>query len=184
MNVRAVGRVPRWLSVVAPFVLASLAVSIAVGPSTDVASRPLRPPPSTGGTDLLSRQVTLGSLRGKPVVVIFFASWCAPCHEDARIFTELAGRYRDEVRFISIAVSDDRQDARAFATRYGWTWPTVLDDGHRWVGAFGPPGVPTTFVIDPGGAVIKTLNGPVTSAQVDAVLDPLLRSSDRFPSTG
>ena len=89
MNGRA-QPVSSLVSVPAPFVLACLVSSLAAGLSADVASIPLRPPPSTAGTDLLGRHVSLGSMRGDPLVVIFFASWCGPCHEDASIFTGLA----------------------------------------------------------------------------------------------
>jgi cytochrome c biogenesis protein CcmG/thiol:disulfide interchange protein DsbE len=175
MNVWAHDRA-RWFSFAAPLVLAGLMVSMATRAATDVAGAPRRPPASTAGTDLRGRHVSLGSMRGDPVVVIFFASWCGPCHEDAPIFTGLSDRYRDQVRFISVAVSDDPSDARAFAARYGWTWPVVPDDEHGWVTAFGPAGVPTTFVIDEGGAVVETLAGPVTAGQIDAALDPLVLS--------
>ena len=177
MNAPPHGRVPRWFLVAITSVLACLAVSMVVRPSADVASRHFRPPPSTAGTDVLGRHVSLGSMRGHPVVVIFFASWCGPCHEDASAFADLADRYRDHVRFISVAVGDPPDAARAFATRYGWTWPVVTDDERRWVAAFGPAGVPATFVVDTGGTVVRTLAGPVTGGQIDAVLDPLAASS-------
>jgi cytochrome c biogenesis protein CcmG/thiol:disulfide interchange protein DsbE len=123
-------------------------------------------------------------MRGAPLVVIFFASWCGPCHEDAPIFTDLADRYGHRVRFISVAVGDAPHEARSFATRYGWTWPVLRDDEHRWVAAFGPPGVPATFVIDRDGAVIRTLTGRVTAKQIDAALEPLVSSNDRLDPTG
>jgi cytochrome c biogenesis protein CcmG/thiol:disulfide interchange protein DsbE len=166
---------PRWYSIAVPLVLGGLVVWMAAArPMADVTAAPvLRPPPSTAGEDLLGGQTSLGSMRGAPLVVVFFASWCGPCHEDAPIYTDLADRYRPRVRLISVAIGDPPRDVRAFASRYGWTWPVVRDDEHHWVAAFGPPGVPATFVLDPDGVVIKTLTGPVTEAQIDAALDPL-----------
>jgi len=176
---RAHGGVPRWSLIAAPLVLGGLVVSMVVRPTTDVTAAPfLRPPPSTEGRDLLGGNVSLGSRRGAPLVVIFFASWCGPCHEDAPIYTRLADRYRRRVGFIAVAVDDAPHDARAFARGYGWTWPVVRDDEHRWVFAFGPLGVPATYVIDSDGVVIRTLTGPVTAEQIDASLDPLVLSSE------
>jgi cytochrome c biogenesis protein CcmG/thiol:disulfide interchange protein DsbE len=175
MNGRAYGRVPRWSVIAAPLVLAGLVVSMAVRPPAgDTAAPFLRPPPSTAGTDLLGRHLSLGSMRGAPLVVTFFASWCGPCHEDAPIFTRLADRYRQRVGLISVAVDDPPREARAFATRYGWTWPVLRDEEHRWVAAFGPPGVPATFVLDTHGVVTQTLAGPVSEARVAKALTPLL----------
>lgn len=175
MHDRARGGVLPWFLGAAAVALAVVIVSMAVRVPADVSAAPLfRPPPSTAGTDLEGRQVTLGSMRGAPLVVIFFASWCGPCHEDAPSFAALADRYRERVGFVSVAVDDAPHEARAFATRYGWTWPVVRDDERRWVAAFGPPGVPATFVIDADGTVIRTLTGPVTEDQIDAALDPLV----------
>jgi cytochrome c biogenesis protein CcmG/thiol:disulfide interchange protein DsbE len=178
MNGRAYGGVPRWSLIAASLVLSGLVVSIVVSPTTDVTAAPfLRPPPSTAGTDLQGGHVSLGSRRGAPLVVIFFASWCGPCHQDAPVYADLADRFRQRVSFISVAVDDPPHEVRGFAKRYGWTWPVVRDDEHRWVAAFGPLGVPATYVIDPEGVVIRTLTGAVTAQQIDASLDPLVLPS-------
>jgi cytochrome c biogenesis protein CcmG, thiol:disulfide interchange protein DsbE len=175
MNGRAHCGVPRWSLIAAPLVLGGLVVSMAVGPIADGTATPvLRPPPLTAGRDLLGEHVSLGSMRGAPLVVIFFGSWCGPCHEDAHIFTRLAVRYRPRVRFISVAIGDPPRDVRAFVGRYGWTWPVLRDEEHRWVAAFGPPGVPATFVLDSLGVVTQTLAGPVSEARVAKALAPLL----------
>lgn len=185
MNGRAHCGVPRWSLIAAPLVLGGLVVSMAVGPIADGTATPvLRPPPLTAGRDLLGEHVSLGSMRGAPLVVIFFASWCGPCHEDAPIFTRLAVRYRPRVRFISVAIGDPPRDVRAFVGRYGWTWPVLRDEEHRWVAAFGPPGVPATFVLNTDGEVIQTFAGPVTEEWIDAALDPLVSSSDTPDSAG
>ena len=185
MNDRPRGGVLGWFVIAATVALAVFLVSMAARVPADVAAAPLfRPPPSTAGTDLLGKQVALGSMQGAPLVVIFFASWCGPCHEDAPIFTDLADRYGERVGFVSVAVDDVPDEARAFATRYGWTWPVLRDDERRWVAAFGPPGVPTTFVVDADGAVIRRLTGPVTEEQIDAAVSPLVSSSDMVELPG
>jgi cytochrome c biogenesis protein CcmG, thiol:disulfide interchange protein DsbE len=185
MNDRARGGMLPWFLGAVAVALAVVIVSMAVRVPADVAAAPLfRPPPSTAGTDLEGTQVALGSMQGAPLVVIFFASWCGPCHEDAPMFTDLAGRYGERVGFVSVAVDDVPEAARAFATRYGWTWPVLRDGERRWVAAFGPAGVPATFVVDGEGAVIRTLSGPVTEEQVHAALDPLVSPSDTVDPTG
>jgi cytochrome c biogenesis protein CcmG, thiol:disulfide interchange protein DsbE len=173
----------RWISIAAPLVLSGLVVSMAASPMNgEVATRAFRPPPSTTGMALPGGQVSLGSMRGAPLVVIFFASWCGPCHTDARAYAEVADRYRQRVGFISVAVDDPPREVRAFARRYDWTWPVVRDDEHRWVAAFGPPGVPATFVLDADGVVVQTLAGPVTEERIHAAVDPLVPSGDTVGS--
>lgn len=170
---------PRWLLIAAPLVLVGeLVISMAVRHRADVAAAPsLRPPASTTGTDLHGHLVSLGSMRGAPLVVSFFASWCGPCHDDASIFTGLADRYVGRVGFISVAVADAPADVRAFAAQYAWTWSVLRDDQHRWVDAFGTAGVPTTFVLDVDGAVTETVTGPVTEERIASALDALVPAS-------
>jgi cytochrome c biogenesis protein CcmG, thiol:disulfide interchange protein DsbE len=178
--------VPRWLLIAAPLVLAGeLVISMAVRFPAEVTAAPsLRPPPSTTGTDLEGRSVSLGSMRGAPLVVSFFASWCGPCREDASIFTSLANRYRERVEFISVAVGDDPHDVRVFAAQHAWTWSVILDDRRRWVEAFGPPGVPTTFVLNAEGVVTEALFGPVTEGRLASTLDALVPSDGAAVSVG
>jgi thiol-disulfide isomerase/thioredoxin len=184
MNHPIDGSVARWSLIVAPLVLAGLVLSMTVRPAGVAPAPSHRPPPSTAGTDLQGRHVSLSDMRGDPLVVIFFASWCGPCHEDAPIFTDLADRYGHRVGFISVAVGDGPHEAREFATRYDWTWPVLRDEERRWVDAFGPPGVPATFVMNRDGAVIRTLTGRVTEEQIDAALEPLVSLNDMVDPAG
>ena len=168
--------VQRTGAFLAGLIAASLALS---GPGLDMVSpqpreaAPFLRPHRRRRDDLQGRPCSLGSMRGAPLVVIFFASWCGPCHEDAPIYTDLADRFRHRVSFISVAVDDPPHEVRGFAKRYDWTWPVVRDDGQRWVAAFGPLGVPATYVIDSDGVVIRTLAGAVTRKD-RASLDPLV----------
>lgn len=97
----------------------------------------------SGGT--LSSQ----DLKGQPVVVNFWASWCVPCREEAPLLEEKWQAYRDRgIRFLGVNVKDSLEDARAFTKEFGLTFPSVRDTDLDLYSAFGLLGLPETFFID------------------------------------
>lgn len=115
-------------------------------------------------------ELALSSLRGKPVVLNFWAAWCGPCKDEAPLLQEASERWRDEgVAFVGIDVKDFREDARAFVARYGITYPNVYDGKGSTVGRYGVTGFPETYFIDAEGRVRYRIAGPVEDAEeVDA----------------
>lgn len=114
--------------------------------------------------------ITLASLRGRPALVNFFASWCEPCVREApqiqRAYTELASR----AGLVAVDWSDSHQSALAFVRRFAWTFP-VLEDAGGLVGeGYGITGLPTTFVLDSQGRIVKRLTGPQTVASLLAAV--------------
>lgn len=109
------------------------------------------------------RQVTLSELRGRPVVLNFYASWCLACRDEAAVLEEGWRTYgpRGAV-FIGLAVRDDREAAIAFARRYGKTYLLGPDARGRVGLDFGIFGVPETVFISPDGRIADKVVGPVT----------------------
>ena len=100
--------------------------------------------------------VSLASLRGKTVVLNFFASWCAPCKREAPDLESLWRRYRSKgVVVLGVDSGDARSDARRFLRAHGVTYPIVFDPGEKL--AYGPyslAGFPTTYVINAAGRIV------------------------------
>lgn len=100
--------------------------------------------------ELLDGSGRLGSdeLRGHPVVLNFFASWCVPCREEAPLLESKWRQYRAEgVRFVGVNIRDLPGDARAFVRRYGLTFPIVRDPGQALASQLDLVGLPQTFFI-------------------------------------
>ena len=94
--------------------------------------------------DRLDRDGTLSlaALRGKPLVVNFWASWCGPCKDEAPVLQQTYERYRKQgLVVLGVDVKDFREDARRFMRRYGITYPVVYDGKGSTIGHWGIDGV-------------------------------------------
>ena len=117
--------------------------------------------------------LALGSLRGKTVVLNFWASWCGPCKEETPLLQEGWKRWQGkDVVFVGVDVKDFRGDARDFLDRYGVTYTNVYDGKGSTVGRYGVTGFPETYFIDASGKVRYRIAGPVADAgELDAAIE-------------
>jgi len=145
---------------------AGLAAPIAA--SKRVAAPALDEPTLAGG------RVDLARMRGRPVVINFFASWCAPCKAEGRAFADAASAYRGRVQFVGVAIDDSRSGALSYTHRYGWNWPIVFDPHDHLVEPFGLLGKPTTFVLDSSGKVAWKLQREISQDELKTALDDVL----------
>jgi cytochrome c biogenesis protein CcmG/thiol:disulfide interchange protein DsbE len=119
--------------------------------------------------------LALEDLRGRPVLVNFWASWCVPCEAEARYLDAAHEAYGREIEFLGVNVKDARSDALAFVERYGVAYAQVRDEGLEWYDAFGLTGQPETFLIDSDGEVVEHVTGEFTSsADLFRLLDVLV----------
>jgi cytochrome c biogenesis protein CcmG/thiol:disulfide interchange protein DsbE len=109
-------------------------------------------------------QLRLRSLRGKAVVLNFWASWCVPCKQEAPLLETAAKRYRSAgLVVVGVDSQDFRSDARHFVRLYGLTYPIVHDDGTSTPTRYDVTGFPETWFIDRAGHVVgEHVRGPLT----------------------
>jgi cytochrome c biogenesis protein CcmG/thiol:disulfide interchange protein DsbE len=124
------------------------------------------------GTD-----VSLDDLRGRTVVLNFWASWCEPCEREAPILNEIAARYRRTdapVVVLGLDVQDLSEEALAFARDFGMTYPSLREAGDAAYRDYQLTGLPESFVIDPEGRIALKVVGEVTDpAQLTTAIDQL-----------
>lgn len=113
-------------------------------------------------------QLRLSSLRGKAVLLNFWASWCVPCKEEARLLEAAARRYRAAgLVVVGVDAQDFRGDARRFVERYGLSYPVVRDDGTSTLTHYGVTGFPETWFVDRSGHLVgEHVRGPLTREQL------------------
>jgi cytochrome c biogenesis protein CcmG/thiol:disulfide interchange protein DsbE len=102
-----------------------------------------------------SGPLTLSDLRGKAVIVNFWASWCEPCKDEAPFLQQTYERYRGQgLVVLGVDVEDFRKDAQRFVKRYGITYPNVRDVKKETIGKWGVTGYPETFFVDRTGRIV------------------------------
>jgi cytochrome c biogenesis protein CcmG/thiol:disulfide interchange protein DsbE len=105
----------------------------------------------------LDRQGTLSlaELRGKGVVLNFWASWCVPCKDEAPLLEEAWREHRDRgLVVVGVDAQDFKGDARRFLKRFGLTYPVVYDGKGSTLGRYGITGFPETFFVDRQGNLV------------------------------
>jgi peroxiredoxin len=158
----------RWVAVAALVVAAIVVVEVASGGGTSSNGRPA---PALPTQALQEPAVTVTSLRGKPALIDFFASWCGPCHEEAPTLRRLSESLRGQATVVGVDWDDAESSGRAFVHKYGWKFPVLADTSGTAGESYGVDiGLPTSFVIDSQGRIVATFRGPQSLAKLRKAL--------------
>ena len=139
-----------------------------------------------GSAPLLARtpaqfDADLRTLRGRVVVVNFWASWCLPCRAEMPTLEQVSRSYAGKpVTFVGVDASDARRDAAAFLTKAGVTYPTVYDKNGLLGGVaahWAVTALPQTWFVDRDGGRATRIPRPVTAAELRQHIDQLLAGS-------
>jgi cytochrome c biogenesis protein CcmG, thiol:disulfide interchange protein DsbE len=121
------------------------------------------------------KTVSLADLRGKPVIVNFWASWCVPCREEFPLLVSAYARYSGQgLQIVGVIHDDGPQTATDFAKTYGATWPLVLDPGDSVWRAYNGALVPISYFIDRSGVVRVVSYGPPAAGFMDQEIAKIL----------
>ena len=116
---------------------------------------------------LTDGRLSLRELRGYPVVLNFFASWCVACKDEAPLLHKEAQRRAGKVLFLGLDVQDLTGDARDFARKYQINYVAVRDRSNTMYTNYGLTGVPESYFIDPRGRIVAHIPGEVTQATLN-----------------
>ena len=138
--------------------------AVAVIPEAD-----RRPLPAFSAATLDGTRIDLGSLRGRPLVLNFWASWCGPCRAEQKglelAARDLAGR---DVRVVGVNIRDDQGAARSYLKEFGVGYPSLFDRPAvlpARLGDLGPQAPPYTLVVDADGRVAARVFGALPGGE-------------------
>lgn len=137
-----------------------------------------RPTPAAGElTDLSATDFegVLVGLRGTPVIVNIWASWCVPCRAETPLLERTWKAHGDEVMILGVASKDARSASLAFMDEFDVSYPNVFDQTGDIRALLELRGFPTSYVFDADGTLRTTILGGLTEQRLAAVLDDLGR---------
>jgi thiol-disulfide isomerase/thioredoxin len=145
---------------------------------------------AASGTDPLAFRLSrpagdpldLASLRGKVVVMNFWATWCGPCRTELPLFEKTIERYRNDpsVSFLAVTTDEDREAVLPYLQQYGYQLPVVFADGLEEF--FDVTAIPTTIILGPAGKVSSRLRGYNPQEDFVALLQQRIEEAKAAPS--
>ena len=123
-------------------------------------------------------QMRLSQLKGKPVVLNFWASWCEPCKAEMSGFQEAYEKYGDQIHFMMVNMTDGEQEtmetARGYIDDQGYTFPVYYDSSSLAAIFYGIQSIPATFFIDAEGYMVTYANTMISAEQLQMGIDMIL----------
>ena len=124
-----------------------------------------------------TQTIHLADLRGKPVVVNFWASWCADCVAEQPLLQAAWQKYQAQgVVILGLAYENKQSDGLPFLSQHGVTYPCGVDAGNTAPTDYAVTGVPETVFINRQGVVVYKSTGPVDDGMLDREIQAILKS--------
>jgi cytochrome c biogenesis protein CcmG/thiol:disulfide interchange protein DsbE len=122
--------------------------------------------------------IRLSDLRGRPVVVNFWASWCNPCRDEFPLLAAALDEHADaDLAVVGITYRDIESDSRAFVDEFGATWPQAVDEDNSVARAYGVRAIPQTFFIGRDGNIAARIFGFSSAGALEEPLAEILEGS-------
>jgi cytochrome c biogenesis protein CcmG/thiol:disulfide interchange protein DsbE len=115
-------------------------------------------------------RVVLAELRGRPVLVNFWATWCTPCRQEMPLLDAADKRLGGKVAIVGVDVKDNRAEAVRFLAERGITYPSAYDPDASLRRPFEFLGLPVTVLVGRDGRVVDRVTGAVSRSRLDGLL--------------
>src|SRR3569623_1800826 len=133
-----------------------------------------KPAPPLAGVDLHQQPVDLAALRGRRVLLMFWATWCSPCRKEMPLVQAAFVKYQAHgFAVIAVNVGDDTEDADKFLKQFDLEFPVILDKNGNTAQRFQVVGLPPIYFIDSAGVVrAEILGNDLTAERLENFLQP------------
>jgi cytochrome c biogenesis protein CcmG/thiol:disulfide interchange protein DsbE len=165
-----------WIALAVGLVVALLVAVLATRPSatTVAVQSPLvgKAAPAVDARTIDGERFRLADLRGRWVVLNWFATWCVPCrieHPDLVAFHDVHTRAGD-ASVVGVVYDDSVQAVKEFRAAEGGSWPLLDDPDGRLALAYGVAGVPESFLVDPDGVIVAKVLGGVERENLEELI--------------
>jgi cytochrome c biogenesis protein CcmG/thiol:disulfide interchange protein DsbE len=164
-------RFSRFFLLPVAILVAGIALFAALRPAPDRDPDQTRQAPEFELPLLGGGTLTSAELKGDPVILNVWASWCGPCREEAPVFERIWRRHKGHgLRVIGVNTQDTDEAASDFVKDYGITYPIVRDAEQSLVEDLGLVGLPQTFFIDPEWQFLDSASGQRVASRGDTVV--------------
>ena len=155
--------------------LGAFVLALGREPNSGQSAQVGRPAPPFTLERLDGGRLSLAEMRGRPIVLNFWASWCLPCREEAPMLAKLAADHAAQrLAVVGVVYQDSAANATDFMRRYGLSFPGLLDPSGRTALDYGVLGLPVTIFIDAGGVIRARQLGPLDAATLESVVAGIL----------
>jgi cytochrome c biogenesis protein CcmG, thiol:disulfide interchange protein DsbE len=156
-----------------------MAAALAAGLTVPVAALAVpkvgQPAPAFSLPTVDGRTLTLASLKGKPVYINFYATWCGPCNEEAPVIGRLSEKYRARgLTVVGVNELEDQQKAKEFLVKYHLSYGAVVDGDGKTGKDYGAIGLPVHIFIDRRGVVKTYRLGEMNRDEIEMAIKGIL----------
>lgn len=128
------------------------------------------PAPKFTVTNMQGQTVTLDSLKGKPIFINFWATWCPPCVAEMPDIQKMYDKYGDRVHFVIINADGAKDDVQSFMQKNTYTFPVMLDTDNSAARAYSIQAIPMSGIIDADGNLLDTKIGALHSEAMESFI--------------
>ncbi len=166
---------PGVVALALPLFVLSACGGISANPDQLGVSKLDVPLPHLSGSTLAGAELGPPQLRGKVLVVNFWASWCGPCRDEQPALQALSKSFASRgVQFVGVDERDNLAQAKAWVREFGVTYPSIVDQAGSFADDFAFWALPITYVADRGGTIRFKIFGATDMGQLGGVIDDVI----------